>query len=444
MRDAHNVWPHFGPLSTGSDDGMRTMVRGEGASLIDDRGRRFTDLLSALYCVNVGHGRTEIGQAMARQAAELAFFPTWGSTTTPAVAELAERIVSLAPDGFERVFFTSGGSDSVDAAWKLSRQYHRLRGKDTKYKILSKEGAYHGTTMGALSVTGIPSLKEPFAPLVPGAVNIPRVKSFRAPSPPREHAAEAAAAVADIIEAEGPDSVAAIIVEPVQNSGGCLVSDPVYFRRLREIADHYDVLLISDETICSWGRTGAWFGSTAVECEPDIITTAKGLTSGYAPMGALIARSPVTRAFAAPRVYFNHGLTFGGHPVSAAAALANIAILEREDLINRARRVGEHFRAKLEALTELDIVGDVRGQAMFQAVELVAANQPNGTFSTEQTTRLVKFLPDALSEGGIICRAMHRGAPVIQFAPPLVIAEEDLNESVEIIRASLKRAQEIL
>ncbi|MBO0876259.1 MAG: aminotransferase class III-fold pyridoxal phosphate-dependent enzyme [Pseudonocardia sp.] len=444
MRDAHNVWPHFGPLTASSGDGMRTMVRGEGAHLTDDRGHRFIDLLSALYCVNAGHGRTEIGQAMAKQAAELAFFPSWGSTTTPVVAELAERIVSLAANGFERVFFTSGGSDSVDAAWKLSRQYHRLRGKDTKYKILSKEGAYHGTTLGALSVTGIPSLKEPFGPLVPGAVNIPRVKSFRAPSPPRKHAADAAAAVAEIIEAEGPDSVAAIIVEPVQNSGGCLVSDPVYFRRLREIADHYDVLLISDETICSWGRTGAWFGSRAVECEPDIITTAKGLTSGYAPMGALIARSTVTRAFTTPGTYFNHGLTFGGHPVSAAAAMANIAILEREELVNRACRVGARFRAGLETLTELDIVGDVRGQAMFQAIELVADNQTNGTFSPEQTTRLVEFLPKALFEGGLICRAMHRGAPVIQFAPPLVITDEDLNESIEIIRASLKRAQEIL
>ncbi|MGH3747746.1 MAG: aminotransferase class III-fold pyridoxal phosphate-dependent enzyme, partial [Micromonosporaceae bacterium] len=297
---------------------------------------------------------------------------------------------------------------------------------------------------GALSVTGVPSLKEAFEPLVPGALTMPRVKPFRSGSTPEEHSAAAADAAAAIIEAEDPDTVAAIIVEPVQNSGGCLVSEPVYFRRLREIADQHDVLLISDETICSWGRTGAWFGSQGVGCSPDIITTAKGMTSAYAPMGALIAHRTVTEAFASPEVYFNHGLTFGGHPVSAAAALANIAILEREDLIARASSAGARFRAGLDSLSDLDIVGEVRGQAMFQAVELVADKATNAAFSAEQTKRLVDFLPAALLEAGIVCRAMHRGAPIIQLAPPLVAAEADLNAAVEIIRASLKEAMELV
>ena len=436
---AENLWPHFAPLSATAGDGARTMVRGEGVYLTDDKGRRYTDLLSALYCVNAGHGRTEIGQAMARQAAELGFYPGWG-TVTPPVAELARRVTALAPPGFNRVFFTSGGSDSVDAAWKLTRQYHRRRGNPAKTKIVARQGAYHGTTLGALSVTGVPTLREPFEPLVPGAVHVPKVDPFHADLPPVEHSRERANAVAAAVEAEGPETVGAIIVEPVQNSGGCLVAEPEYYERLREIADANDLLLISDETICSWGRTGTYFGNQVYGYRPDIITTAKGLTSGYAAMGALIAADHIVEVFDEPGVYFNHGLTFGGHPVSAAAALANLDILEREDLVARANTTGRHFRGLLESLRELPIVGDVRGQAMFQAVELVRDAGTRQPFSAEDTAILSRLVPEGLQEGGVICRAMHRGAPVLQFAPPLIISEVELDEAVGVVRDVLKNA----
>lgn len=436
------LWPHFASLVPASG-GRRTMVRGEGTYLFDEDGRRYIDMLSALYCVNAGHGRAEIGEAMARQATELAFYPNWG-TVTPPTRELAQRIVDLAPDGFDRVFFTGGGAESVDAAWKLVRQYHRCRGKPNKTKIVAREGAYHGTTMGALSVTGIPSLREAFEPLVPGAVHVPRVDPFHSEKSPREHSLERANAVAEAIEAEGQDTVGAIIVEPVQNAGGCLVAEPEHYTRLREIADQYDVLLISDETICSWGRTGTYFGCQVYGYQPDIITTAKGLTSGYAPMGALIASAKVAEPFTDPDLYFNHGLTFGGHPVAAAAGLANLEILQREDLVARAQQTGQHFRQELESLTEMPIVGDVRGQAMFQAVELVRDSTTNEPLSTADRAALSDFVPQALYESGVICRAMHRAAPVLQFAPPLVATEDELSDAVGAVRDVLKSALEVI
>lgn len=438
-----NLWPHFASLVPTEPDGRRTMVRGEGAHLFDGKGQRYVDLLSSLYCVNVGHGRAEIAEAMAHQATRLAYYPNWGTATPPAL-ELASRVAAVAPEGFRRVFFTGGGSESVDAAWKLTRQYHRCRGRAAKTKIVARQGAYHGTTMGALSVTGVPSLHEPFEPLVPGVVHVPKVDPFHSEQSPVEHSLERADAVAEAIESEGTDTVGAIIVEPVQNSGGCLVAEPEHFARLREIADHYDVLLISDETICSWGRTGAYFGCQVDGYRPDIITTAKGLTSGYAPMGALIASDKVAEPFEDPGVYFNHGLTFGGHPVAAAAGVANLAILDRENLVARAEEVGRHFRQALETLTELPIVGDVRGQAMFQAAELVRDAATKEPLSAEDLTALSTFVPGALYDNGVICRAMHRGAPVLQFAPPLVATEDELSDAVDVVRGVLKRAHEMI
>jgi adenosylmethionine-8-amino-7-oxononanoate aminotransferase len=341
-----------------------------------------------------------------------------------------------------RVFFTSGGSESVDTAWKLSRQYHQLRGRPGKIKILARRGAYHGTSLGALSVTGIVSLREAFEPLVPGALHGPTVDSFHAKESPREHALACAADMERIVVSEGPETVGAIIVEPVQNAGGCLVADPEYFAALREICDRHDLLLISDETICSWGRLGTWFGCQAFNYAPDIITTSKALTSGYAPMGAVIAGEAVVEPFLARGVRFEHGLTFGGHPVAAAAALANIDILEREHLCRRALNTGELFRTALEGLYDLPIVGDVRGHAMFLAVELVADKETNAPFTSDQSTLLTKLIPPRLFERGVICRAIHRGAPVLQFAPPLIATADELSAVVEVVRDVLVEAIE--
>lgn len=438
-----SVWMHFSEIGGRTTQDASMIVRGEGAYVIDDAGDRYFDALSALYCVNVGYGRQAIADAMAAQAMELAYHPLWGRLTPPAV-ELAAKISQLTPSTLNRVFFTSGGSESVDAAWKLTRQYHRLRGHPGKTKVLAREGAYHGTTMGALSVSAIPRLREPFEPLVPGGLTGPKVNAFHADCSPVEHSIRCAQAMGEIIEAEGPESVGAVFVEPVQNSGGCLVAEPEYFAKLREICDFYDVLLISDETICAWGRLGTWFGCDALGYVPDIITTAKGITSAYAPMGAVIASDKVVEPFLEPRAAFAHGLTFGGHPVAAAAALANIAILEEEELCGRAAALGEVLRAELDTLLELPIVGHVRGIGMFQAVELVADKATKGGFDAAQTEALTRFIGPALFEAGVICRAMHRGAPVLQFAPILVSTADDLSGLAATLRAVLTDAQDLL
>jgi adenosylmethionine-8-amino-7-oxononanoate aminotransferase len=427
---------HFSPPAGSADAPPPVFVKGEGAWVEDARGNRYFDALSSLYCVNAGHGRREIAEAMANQAQELAYFSIWGQLTPP-VVECASRVVELAPDGIERVFFTSGGSESVDSAWKLVRQYHRLRGQEGKTKIIARDGAYHGTSLGALSITGVPSLREPFQPLVPGAIHAPKVDPFRAGGTPLEHSLERAQAVASMIEAEGPETIGAVFVEPVQNAGGCLVAEPEYFSTLRQICDAHDVLLVSDETICSWGRLGDYFGCQTLGYEPDIITTAKGLTSAYAPLGAVLMTDPIAETFMQAGNSFDHGLTFGGHPVATAAAVANLDILAREGLCDRARVLGRRFREGLEGLRDLPIVGDVRGIGMFQAVELVADSDSKRPLDDEQRARMQATVPQALFEAGVICRAFHRGTPVLQFAPTLVSTEEELLDLVETVRSVL-------
>lgn len=436
-----HLWMHFAELARYRSVEPPTIVRGEGAHVWDAEGRRYFDGLSALYCSNVGHGRREIAEAVAEQLTTLDYFPLW-KFATPRASELAERIAGLAPAGLEWSFFTSGGSESVESAWKLTRQYHRLRGNPGKTKIVSRAGSYHGTTLGALAITGSPTLHEPFTPLVPGALHAPKVDPYHSELDPVAHSLECADAVAELVEAEGPDSVGAVIVEPVQNSGGCLVAEPEYFQRLREICDEHDLLLISDETICSWGRLGTIFGADLFGYTPDIITTAKGLTSGYVPMGAVIASERVAEPFLQPGASFAHGLTFGGHPAAAAAALANIDIIEREGLCEHAQTAGAHFRSRLESLLELPIVGHVRGAGLFHAIELTADRDTKAAFSAEQTELLTELVPNALYERGLICRALHRGAPVIQFAPTLVSTEDELGEAVELVREVLTEASE--
>jgi adenosylmethionine-8-amino-7-oxononanoate aminotransferase len=434
---------HFS-LPAGPDDAPPPVfIRGEGAWVEDALGNRYFDALSSLYCVNVGHGRREIAEAMASQAEELAYFSIWGQLTPP-VVECASRVVELAPDGIERVFFTSGGSESVDTAWKLVRQYHRLRGREGKSKVIARQGAYHGTSLGALSITGVPSLREPFQPLVPGAIHAPKVDPYHADGSPLEHSLECAEAIARIIESEGPETVGAVFVEPVQNAGGCLVAEPEYFSTLREICDAHDVLLVSDETICSWGRLGDYFGCQTLGYEPDIITTAKGLTSAYAPLGAVLMTDPVAETFIEAENRFDHGLTFGGHPVATAAAIANLEIIAREGLCDRARVLGRSFREGLEGLRDLPIVGDVRGIGMFQAVELVADAHSKRPLDEGQIARMQATVPNALFDAGVICRAFHRGSPVIQFAPTLVSTEEELIDLVVTVRSVLVDALDLL
>lgn len=438
-----HLWMHFTRMSSYRDAPVPTIVRGEGAYVWDSSGRRYLDGLAGLFVVNAGHGRTELAEAAAKQASELAYFPIW-SYAHPTAVELAEKIASLAPGDLNRVFFTTGGSEAVESAWKLARAYFKLTGKPTKHKVVSRHIAYHGTTMGALSITGLPGIKADFEPLVPGGIKAPNTNFYRAPEhgdDPVAFGRWAAEEIGRAIEREGPDTVAAVFLEPVQNAGGCFPPPPGYFERVREICDAYDVLLVSDEVICSWGRLGAYFGAERYGYQPDIITTAKGITSGYSPLGAMIASDRLIEPFLDGTASFAHGITFGGHPVSCAVALANLEIFAREDLIGHVRANESAFRATLEKLYDLPIVGDVRGDGYFYGIELVKDRTTRESFDDAESERLLRgFLSGALFAAGLYCRADDRGDPVIQLAPPLIADQTQFDEIEQILRAVLTEA----
>lgn len=413
-------------------------VRGEGCHLWDSEGKRYIDGLSGLFCVNVGHGRSEIANAGAEQASELEFFPNW-SAAHPPVIELAAKVAERTPAGLDRVFFTSGGGESVESALKMARHFHRLTGNGTKYKVISRINGYHGTTMGALSLTGVPRLRSTYEPLLAGGCHVPTPDVFRLED--GRDPLEFAEAVRERIEFEGPETVAAVILEPIQNSGGCITPPEGYFQRIREICDEHNVLLISDDVICSWGRLGEWFGGQRYGYTPDIITTAKGMSSSYAQMGAVIASERVFAPFAEHGAQFAHGYTWGGHPVAAAVSLANIAVLENENLNEHVRRNEEAFAAMLDSLRDIPIVGDIRGAGYFWAIELVK-DQDSKTRFTAQEARVL--IHDCLSPGvianGLHCRCDDRGVPVIQLAPPLIAGPEEFAEIEAALRPALHEA----
>jgi adenosylmethionine-8-amino-7-oxononanoate aminotransferase len=439
-----HLWMHFTRLG-GYDPSheVPVMTRGEGAYVWDQHGKRYLDGLAGLFTSQLGHGRRDLAQAAADQGAELAYFPLW-SYAHPRAIELAERLSALTPGDLNRVFFTTGGSEAVESAWKLARQYFRLTGQPERTKVISRSLAYHGTTMGALSITGLPGLKTPFEPLVPGAVKVTNTNFYRAP----EHGDDleafghwAADEIGRAIEREGANTVAAVYLEPVQNSGGCFVPPPGYFDRVRQICDESGVLLVSDEVICAFGRLGEWFGAQRYGFQPDIVTVAKGLTSGYAPLGAMIASDRLIEPFLTADRSFLHGITFAGHPVSCAVALANLAVFESEDVLGHVRRTETAFREGLNSLADLPIVGDVRGDGFFYAVELVKDKTTKESFDRAESEHLLRgFLSGALFDAGLICRADDRGDPVVQLSPPLICEQPEIDFMVGVLRDVLDRA----
>jgi len=420
--------------------------RGEGAYVYDTDGKRYLDGLSGLFVVQVGHGRVELAEAAAKQASKLAYFPQWGYAHTPGV-ELANRLAKLAPADLNRVFFTTGGSEAVESAWKLARQYFKVTGEPSRYKVISRNIAYHGTTLGALSITGIPAARQPFEPLVPGARKAQNTNRYRCHDCAQLSACTLRCAddIARQIEFEGPETVAAVFLEPVQNSGGCFPPPPGYFERAREICDEYGVLLVSDEVICAFGRLGEMFGCDRYSYVPDIITCAKGMTSGYSPIGAMIASDRLMEPFLSGSTTFAHGVTFGGHPVSSAVALANLDLLENEKIIANVRENEGAFRSTLEKLTDIAIVGEVRGAGYFYGIELVRDRATRESFSDEESEWLLRgFLSPALFEAGLICRADDRGDPVIQLSPPLICGQEHFDEIEGVLRSVLTEAATML
>ncbi|MCB0876742.1 MAG: aspartate aminotransferase family protein [Solirubrobacterales bacterium] len=430
---------HFSRMGGYDDDHeIPVITRGEGPYVWDDHGKRYLDGLSALFCCNAGHGRVEYAEAAAAQIKELDFFTNW-SYAHPRSIELAERIAELTPGDLDHVFFTNSGSEAVESAIKIARAWHRVHGRGQRHKIISREVAYHGTTMGALTATGITALKVPFEPSMPGGSHAPNTNHLRWPAD-RDNL-WAAERLRDRIIFEGPDTVAAVILEPLQNAGGCIPPQDGYFQRVREICDEFGVLLISDEVICSWGRLGHYFGAQRYDFQPDMITTAKALTGAYIPMGAMIASEEIYEPFSKGTASFAHGSTFGGHPVAAAVGLRNLDAFAEEDLCGHVRAKEGEFRQTLEDLRDIPIVGDVRGAGYFHAIELVKDRETLGGFDADEQEWLLRgFLSGELYRRGLICRADDRGDPVIQLAPPLICDTEQFQEIGTVLREVLEEA----
>jgi adenosylmethionine-8-amino-7-oxononanoate aminotransferase len=434
QRQGH-LWGHFSNLTTNDASAKAVITHGERCWVYDSNGRRYLDGLAGLFCVQVGHGRGRIADAMSVQARELGYFPLWSYAHPPAI-ELSNRLVGLAGDPFARVFFTSGGSEAVESALKLARQWHRLNNNPGRYKAITRHLSYHGTTLGALALTGLPTYRAPFEPLV-GGIHVENTNRYRCGFCAKQDACslECANDIERAIVREGPETVAAVVLEPVQNAGGCFTPPDGYFDQVREICDRYEVLLISDEVICAFGRLGEYFGFQRLGYQPDLVTFAKGITSGYAPLGGVLASKRIVEPFERDDEVFTHGLTFGGHPVSCAAALANLDIMHEEDLPGRVRRLEGEFRSTLEDLYDLPIVGDVRGMGYFWGIELVKDRDSRQSF--DATHLLREQLSPGLFDARLICRTDDRGEPVIQLSPPLIAGLSEFTHIAGAIRTAL-------
>lgn len=443
-RAERHLWMHFTRLSGFADGEVPVIDRGEGCYVYDQHGKRYLDGLSGLFTVQIGHGRTELGEAGARQSAKLGYFPTWGFAHEPAI-DLASRLAELAPGDLNRVFLTPSGGDAVETAIKMARQYWKLRGQPARTKLISRYLAYHGTSLGALSLTGVPSIKTPFEPLVPGAIKVQTPYRFRCHD--CQHLDACSLRCADDLELriqmEGPDTIAAVFMEPLQNTGGAFAPPPGYWQRVREICDRYDILLVSDEVISAFGRLGHMFGSQRYGYQPDMITFAKGVTSGYAPLGGVMISDRIAEPFLASPGAFLQGQTFGSHPVSCAVANANLDIFEAEDICGHVRRHEGTFNTMLQTLRDIPLVGDVRGEGYFYAIELVTDQATKGYFDDDQAEWLLRrYLSPRLFEAGLICRADDRGEPVITLSPPLIAGPEEFAFITTTLRAVLTDASD--
>jgi len=440
----NHLWLHFTRMGAYEDADVPIIVRGEGCYLEDMNGKRYLDALAGLFAVQIGYSfGEEVGQAALAQLKELPFYTNW-SYAHPRAIELAHEVAQLAPGDLNRVFFVSGGSEAIESAWKLSRAYHSARG-ERRWKAIARRTAYHGTTMGALSINGIAALKNEYEPLVPDVLHVRNTNRYHRPAEETEE--QFTAFLLDDLEetilAAGPETVAVVVMEPVQNAGGSFLPPAGYFRGVREICDRYGILLCADEVITGFGRVGAWFASDLYDIRPDLVTSAKGLSSAHASIGAVIATDRVFEPFAGPKSMYSHGITFGGHPVQCAIALANIAIMKREKIVENVVENQAYFRDALAQLLELDIVGDVRGTGYFYALELVSDKETRAGFTDEESETLLRgFLSPRLFERGLICRADDRGDPVVQISPPLVAGRAEIDEIAGTLGEVLAEAQE--
>ncbi len=433
-----HLFPHFTKGAAWRDDALPIITRGEGCYIYDDSGRAFLDGLAGLFCVNIGHGRTDIPAAAAKQMESLAYWTNW-SAAHPASVEAATLIAGHAPGDLETVFFVNSGSEAVESAVKFVRQYHRSQGEPQRTKIIARDMAYHGTTLGALAVTGIPKFKEPFGPLMPGVRHVPNTLGERVPDGGSAADLPSIQAIEAVIEEEGPDTIAAVFAEPVQNSRGALVPPEGYWRQLREICDRHGILLVADEVICAYGRLGEWFGSAKYGVVPDLITFAKGATSGYAPLGGVLLRRPlVERLYDSPQGgTFTHGATWGGHPVSTAVAVANLTALSDEDILGNVRALEPHFQAGLDRIRDASTsVAEWRGTGFFYALEFAADRHTGRPLTEQQGQEIVgEVMPRAMRDVGLITRPDDRGATMLMLSPPLVADQGVLDDLLHKVAA---------
>jgi adenosylmethionine-8-amino-7-oxononanoate aminotransferase len=464
LADDH-LWLHFTKMGSGQETPI--IVRGDGCYLEDDKGKRYLDALAGLFSVNLGYGfGEEIGQAALEQMRELPFYTNW-TYAHPRAIELAAEVASLAHGDLNRVFFVSGGSEAVESAWKLARQYFQARqgiwqragvepgariagqtgglAPGRKYKAIARNIAYHGTTFGALSINGVEALRAPFEPLVPEVRHVSNTNRYH--RPPDETEEEFTAFLLDELEQTilemDPETVCLVHMEPIQNAGGSFIAPAGYWRGVRELCDRYDILLSADEVITGFGRVGHWFASERYDIRPDIVTCAKGLSSSYAAIGAVVATDRVMEPFLADSSMYTHGITFGGHPVMSAIALKNIEIMKRERIMEHVLGNEDAFRSTLAQLLDLPIVGDLRGTGFFYALELVKDKETRETFSDEECETLLRgFLSPRVFERGLICRADDRGDPVVQISPPLVATQAEFDKIAGILGDVLSEAWE--
>lgn len=425
---------HFTSGAAWRSGDLPIFVRGDGCYVWDDTGRRVLDGLAGLFVVHIGHGRRDIVAAGSEQMLQLAYTPSWGQTH-PAALDAAELITSLAPGDLEAVFFVSSGSEAVESAIKFSRQYHASQGEPQRYRVISRNLAYHGTTMGALSATGLDPIRDPFKPLLPGFHRVPNTLGFA-------DGAAAAKPVEDAIIAAGADEVAMVIAEPVQNGGGAIVPPDGYWAELRRICDEYGVLLVADEVINGFGRVGPWFGSELVGAEPDLLTFAKGVTSGYSPMGGMLIRRQLLDALVdSPNGQFTHGATWGGHPVSCAVSVANLNAMQDEDVIGNVAKYEGHFRERVDALLDThDVVRDVRGAGYFYAIELARSRKAGVELSEDESSTLVRqVLPMLIDDADLLIRADDRGKAKLMLSPPLIADQVVIDELVAGVDQILER-----
>ena len=413
-------------------------VEGRGALIRDEEGREYIDGLAGLWNVNVGHGRRELADAAHRQMCELAYHSGYaGSTNRPAIA-LAEKLSTLVYPSINTFFFTSGGAEATESSIKTARFYWKARAKPDKIKVISRWRAYHGLTLAAMSATGLSAFWPMFEPRTPGFIHIDAPDPYRFPHTDSSASLGVAAAnkLEEAILREGADSVAAFIAEPVQGAGGVIVPPPDYFGRIREICDRYDVLFIADEVITGFGRTGRWFGLEHYGVEPDIMQFAKGITSGYIPLGGIGISDRIREAIdtVPPSQRWMHAFTYSGHPTCCAVALENIAIVERENLVERASVAGQRLLTGLRTLQDVEGVGHVRGQGLIGAVEIVADKQTKQSFPP--AAGMTQRLTDALLDAGLCTRV---ALDCICLAPPLIVDDALIDRIVETLREVIPR-----